>query len=136
MRKAKSSAVKKSRKVIANKSPTDRSVWLCVFEVTDSQSPRRFLGKPCCIAEQKLIRPGPELDAWLRKTQSEKHPELVRVLYGEMPTAKEPGGPDTPFSLPADKGRIGAALRRLREKLRCKGYTVHGDKNPLRRLCD
>ncbi len=127
MRKAKSSAAKKSCKIIANKSTADRSVWLCVFEVADSEGPRRFPDKPCCIAEQKVIKPGPALDAWLKKAQSGKHDKLVRVLYEEMPAADEPGGPDQPFALPADQGRIEAALRRLRERLRCKGYTVHGD---------
>lgn len=67
-------------------------VWLCVFELADQAVPRRFPDKPHVRVEQKVIKPGPDLDSWLKRAKAKKRPELVRVLSSKMPQAHEPGG--------------------------------------------
>lgn len=110
-----------------SKKPTDTKpypVWLCVFEVAYADIPTRFPGKPHVKVDRKTIKPGPDLQAWLQRAKSGKHPELVRILESEMPAEHEPGGLHKPFEYPRDQKRIQNALRDLREKLRCDGYTI------------
>lgn len=99
-------------------------VWLCVFEVAGREVPPRFPDKPHIQVAQKSIKPGPELNTWLDKARSKKRPGLVRVLSELMPAHDEPGGLLNPFEYPRDERLIKTALRKLREKLRCEGYTV------------
>mgnify|MGYP003349061280 CR=1 FL=1 len=99
-------------------------VWLCVFEVADSQVPPRFPNKPHIQVEQKSIKPGPELNTWLNKARLKKRPGLVRVLSELMPAHDLPGGLLNPFEYPRDQELIKRSLLKLREKLRCEGYTV------------
>jgi hypothetical protein len=99
-------------------------VWLCVFELAYPTIPTRFPDKPHIRVERKSIRPGAELDAWLKRARANKHPELVRVLSNEMPADHEPGGLRNPFESPRDDASIKNALKKLREKLRCDRYTI------------
>lgn len=99
-------------------------VWLCVFEVTYADVATRFTNKPHIKVEQKALKPGDELNAWLKRARAKKRPELVRVRDDLMPTANDPGGLHAPFEYPRDEKLIEKALRKLREKLRCEGYTV------------
>jgi len=100
--------------------------WLCVFELDDSAGPRRITSKPHLNVEQKAIKPGPELEAWLEKTKASKRPELVRVRYDLMPQDQQRGGRLKPYRFPRDKALIDDALKHLRERLRCQGFTVDG----------
>ena len=95
--------------------------WLCVFEIDDSGGPRRISDKPRVLVKEKIVQPGAKLDAWLQKTKQSKRPELVRVRYDLMPASEQP----TPYQYPRDKQLISAALKSLRKKLLCKGYTVN-----------
>jgi hypothetical protein len=70
--------------------PTPR--WLCVFELDDSAGQRRVPGKPHVRVEQKAIKPGPDLEAWLKKTKASKRPELVQVRDDLMPNDQQHGG--------------------------------------------
>ena len=63
--------------------------WLCVFELDDSAGQRRIPGKPSVRVEQKSIKPGPDLEAWLEKTKASKRPELIRVRYDLMPESQQ-----------------------------------------------
>lgn len=101
-------------------------VWLCVFELADGTVPRRFPEKPHVRVEQKSIKPGSDLNAWLQRGRSGKHPELLRVLESEMPAEQEPGGLNNPFEFPRDQARIKKAVTKLRDKLRCEGFTIGG----------
>ena len=107
--------------------PTPR--WLCVFELDDSAGPRRVPGKPNVRVEQKSIKPGPDLEAWLGKTKASKRPELVRVRDDLMPKDQQHGGRLKPYKYPRDKDLLDKALTALREKLRCQGFTVDGVKD-------
>jgi hypothetical protein len=71
--------------------------WLCVFELGDSAGQRRVTGKPNVRVEQKAIKPGPDLDAWLVKSKASKRPELVRVRYDLMPKDQQHGGRLKPY---------------------------------------
>ena len=104
--------------------PTPR--WLCVFELDDSAGPRRVPGKPNVRVEQKSIKPGPDLEAWLGKTKASKRPELVRVRDDLMPKDQQHGGRLKPYKYPRDKDLLDKALTALRETLRCQGFTVDG----------
>jgi hypothetical protein len=104
--------------------PTPR--WLCVFELDDSAGPRRVPGKPHVRVEQKAIKPGPELEAWLEKAKASKRPELVRVRYDLMPKDQQHGGRLRPYKYPHENSLLVKALQDLREKLRCHGFTVDG----------
>lgn len=99
-------------------------VWLCVFEVAYAGVPVRIPGRPHIRIEQKAIQPGKSLDAWVKKAQAKNRPELVRVLYEAMPAERKPGGRLAPFEYPRDERLIKTALRKLREKLRCEGFTI------------
>ena len=103
------------------KPPRPSNRWLCVFETNDSGVPRLISDKPRVWVEQKTVQPGVNLDAWLQKTKQSKRPELVRVRYDLMPTSEQP----TPYQYPRDKELISDALKSLREKLLCEGYTVN-----------
>ena len=104
--------------------PTPR--WLCVFELDDSVGPRRVPSKPHVRVEQKALKPGPDLDAWLERAKASKRPELVRVRYDLMPKDKQHGGRLKPYKYPGKKHLIDKALHALREKLCCQGFTVDG----------
>lgn len=101
-------------------------VWLCVFELAGGAVPRRFPEKPHVRVEQKPIKPGSDLNAWLERARSGKHPDFVRVLDSEMPAEHEPGGLHNPFEFPRDQARIKKALTNLRDRLRCDGFTLGG----------
>jgi hypothetical protein len=100
------------------------AVWLCVFEVAYADIPTRFAGKPHVKIEQKALKPGDELNAWLKRARAKKRPELVRVRDDLMPAAHDPGGLHAPFEYPRDEKLIERALRKLRENLRCVGFTI------------
>lgn len=106
---------------------TSHPVWLCVFELAGLPVPQRFPDKPHVRVEQKAIKPGPDLDAWLERARAGKDPELVRVRYDQMPDEQEPGGLDRPFESPQEQPAIRRALHKLREQLRCDGFTIGGD---------
>lgn len=100
--------------------------WLCVFELDDSTGQRRVPSKPNVRVEQKAIKPGPDLEAWLEKTKATKRPELARVRYDLMPKDQQRGGRLNPYKYPRDKAPLDTALKHLREKLHCQGFTVDG----------
>ena len=102
------------------KPPRPSNRWLCVFETDDSDGTRRISDKPRVLVKQKTVQPGAKLDTWFQKTKSRK-PKFVRVRYDLMPASEQP----TPYKYPRDKELIKAALKSLREKLLCKGYTVN-----------
>jgi predicted GIY-YIG superfamily endonuclease len=52
---------------------------------------------------------------------------VVNVVYEAMPKPAEPGGRDCPFIKPAQKSAVDAAMKLIRQQLRCDGYTVNGD---------
>ena len=99
--------------------PSDR--WLCVFETDDSGVPRLISDKPRVWVEQKTVQPGVNLDAWFQRIKQSKRPEFVRVCYDLMPARQQ----SKPYRYPRDKELIKAALKSLRKKLLCKGYTVN-----------
>jgi hypothetical protein len=103
-----------------------RPQWLCVFELDDSAGQRRVPGKPLLKLEQKAIKPGRDLDAWLEKAKANKRPELVRVRYDLMPDDQQHGGRLKPYKCPLEKELHNTAPKALREKLRCQGFTVDG----------
>ena len=114
---------------VQRKPVAPRLVWLCVFEVACPDVRVRFPGKPHIRVERKSIRPGPELDAWLKQARLKNRPELRRALYDKMPTEHEPGGLHMPFETPRDQDAIKRALRELREKLRCEQFTIGGSQD-------
>ena len=103
--------------------------WLCVFELDNSVGQRRIPGKPHLRVEQKAIKPGPDLDAWLEKAKASTRPELVKVGYDLMPKDQQHGVLLKPYKYPRDKDLLDKALTALREKLRCQGFTVDGVKD-------
>jgi hypothetical protein len=100
--------------------------WLYVFELDDSAGERRVPGKPSVKVQQKAIKPGEDLDAWLVKSKASKRPEFVRVRDDLMPKDQQHGGRLKPYKYPRDKELLDKALTALREKLRCQGFTVDG----------
>jgi predicted GIY-YIG superfamily endonuclease len=52
---------------------------------------------------------------------------VVNVVYEAMPKPAESGGRDCPFIKPEQKLDIDAAMKSMRQRLRCDGYTVNGD---------
>lgn len=104
-----------------------RPAWLCVFEETLPDVPRRVPDKPHVRVEQKSIRPGPELEDWLGRARRGKRPELVSVRNDLMPQDQHRGGLCRPYKLPEDRAKIDEALKKLRGKLRCAGFTVNAD---------
>ena len=103
------------------KPPRPSNRWLCVFETDDSDGTRRISDKPRVLVKQKTVQPGAKLDTWLQKTKQSKRPELVRVRYDLMPASQQ----SKQYRYPRDKELIKAALKSLRKKLLCKGYTVN-----------
>jgi hypothetical protein len=98
--------------------------WLCVFELDDSAGPRRIPGKPNVKVEQKAIKPGPDLEAWLDKTKASKRPELVRVRDDLMPKDQQHGGRLEPYKYCRSSAL--RAERDLRLYFESKGYEVDG----------
>ena len=96
--------------------------WVLVRPVS------RFFGQrmPHVKVVQKAIKPGPALEAWLGKTKASKRPGLFRVRHDLMPKDQQHGGLLKPYKFPRDKGLLETALKALREKLRCQGFTVDG----------
>ena len=103
------------------KPPRPSNRWLCVFETKHSGEPRLMSDKPPVWVEQKTVQPGVNLDAWLQKTKQSKRSDFVRVRYDLMPARQQ----SKPYRYPRDKELIKAALKSLREKLLCEGYTVN-----------
>ena len=106
--------------------------WVCVFEVDDSQNPRRHPAKPHVRVEAMSIKPGRDLDAWVAKSRRAKKKGIVRVLNAEMPKPENSGGFLRPFRYPEQKAAIKTALTTLREQLRCRRYTVDGEQRTWR----
>jgi hypothetical protein len=77
-----------------------------------------LLQAPGVRVERKSIRPGVELEAWLRRARASKHPEIARVLSTRMPKDHEPGGLLNPFKSPRGDASLKRALNKLREQLR------------------
>ena len=103
------------------KPPRPSDCWLCVFEIDDSGGPRRISDKPRVLVKQKTVQPGAKLDTWFQKTKQSKRSDFVRVRYDLMPARQQ----SKPYRYPRDKELIKAALKSLREKLLCEGYTVN-----------
>ena len=76
-----------------------------------------------CVA----VQPGLPLDRWVKRSRRAKRREIVDVLYDLMPRRNQPGGQDCPFVVPAQSDAKQAALKKLRQQLRCDGYTVNDD---------
>jgi len=102
-------------------------VWLCVFEVADTEQQRRHPDKPNVRVTTTECEPGPKLDEWVKNSPAARKKGYVRVLYSEMPGPDQQGGLRRPFRKPADDEKLDAALKNLREQLRCRKYTVNCD---------
>ncbi|MFM9059673.1 MAG: hypothetical protein ACKOSQ_11215 [Planctomycetaceae bacterium] len=108
-------------------SPQPHPVWICVFELHDPSIPRRSPDKPLIRLASKIVRPGPDLDAWVQRARTRKKSTIVRVHTQAMPGDHEPGGLHCPFEYPREQHAVKKALERLRRKLRCEGYTIGAD---------
>jgi len=53
--------------------------------------------------------------------------DVVDVLYNLMPRRGELGGRDRPFLMPEQQDAKEAVLKKIRQQLRCDGYTVNDD---------
>ena len=108
--------------------PTEsRRVWLCVLKTCDLVGPRRHPERPRVVVKSLPTRPGLDLDRWVKTSRRAKRMRVVNVVYEAMPAAGQPGGRDQPFLSPSQRDTIKAAEKRLRQRLRCDGYTVNGD---------
>lgn len=110
----------------------ERLEWLCVFKIDDAVAPRRAPGKPNVRVEALSVKPGPELDDWAINDPRAKKLRITEVLYPEMPADDHPGGLLRPYKCPDAQARASEALKRLREHLRCRGYTVNGSQTTWR----
>lgn len=102
-------------------------VWLCVLKTNALGEPQRRADRPRIIVKPLAHRPGHELDKWVKTSRKARRRRVVDVLYELMPGHSQPGGRDNPFIRPTQSEEILAAVKALRERLRCDGYTVHGD---------
>lgn len=109
-------------------SPSTTSVWLCVLKTNAFGEPRRRADRPRVIVKPLSRRPGHELDRWVKKSSRAKRMRVTDALYELMPSHSQPGGRDNPFIRPTQNDEIKAAAKALRERLRCDGFTVNGDK--------
>lgn len=125
----------KKRRNAASKKPSSSKTsleWLCVLKVDDAVAPRRTPGKPNVRVEALSVKPGPELDNWVIEDPRAKKLRITGVLYPEMPAEDHPGGLLRPYKCPDEQARVEEALKRLRENLRCRGYTVNGSQTTWR----
>jgi len=112
--------------------PPCRLKWLCVLVVDDSVAPRRDRRKPNVRVEALSVQPGADLDAWVKNSRQASKWRVTGVLYAEMPLENHAGGLLRPYRCPGQDARVKTALRHLREKLRCRRYTVNGDQKTWR----
>jgi len=102
-------------------------VWVCVLKMSDLTGPRRRADRPRVMVKALPKRPGLELDRWVKTSRRAKRMRVVNVVYEAMPQPAQPGGRDNPFIKPTQKPDVDAAMKLLRQQLRCDGYTVNGD---------
>ena len=102
-------------------------VWVCVLKMSDLTGPRRRADRPRVVVKALPKRPGLELDQWVKTSRRAKRMRVVNVVYEAMPRPSELGGRDCPFIKPTQKPEVDAAMKLLRQQLRCEGYTVNGD---------
>ena len=102
-------------------------VWVCVLKMSDLTGPRRRADRPRVVVKALPKRPGLELDEWVKTSRRAKRMRVVNVVYEAMPRPSELGGRDCPFIKPTQKTEMDAAMKLLRQQLRCEGYTVNGD---------
>ena len=99
---------------------------LC-FEGQRFYRPTSTSGSTTCGGESFAKRPGLELDRWVKTSRRAKRMSVVNVVYEVMPQPSQLGGRDQPFIKPTQNSELNAAMKRLRQQLRCDGYTVNGD---------
>jgi hypothetical protein len=128
MKKPASPGRKKPR---ALKSPV-RLKWLCVLEIDDAVAPRRDPGKPNVRVEALSVKPGADMDAWVKNSRQAKKWRVTGVLKSEMPDENHAGGLLRPYRCPVQNAQVKKALADLRERLRCRRYTVNGDQTTWR----
>ena len=104
-----------------------QQVWICVLKVSDFTGPRRRVDRPRVVVKALRKRPGLELDRWVKTSRRAKRMRVVNVVYEVMPQPSQLGGRDQPFIKPTQNSELNAAMKRLRQQLRCDGYTVNGD---------
>lgn len=102
-------------------------VWVCVLKTSDLIGLRRRADRPRVVVKALTKRPGFELDRWVKTSRRAKRMRVVNVVYEAMPKPAEPGGRDCPFIKPVQKSAVDAAMKLIRQQLRCDGYTVNGD---------
>lgn len=102
-------------------------VWLCVFKLRKVTHLMRRPDRPRVQVRCVAVQPGLPLDRWVKRSRRAKRREIVDVLYELMPRRGEPGGRDSPFRLPQHRDAKAAATKKLRQQLRCDGYTVNDD---------
>lgn len=119
----------------ASKKTQDRKPtlkWLCVLEVDDSVAPRRDPGKPNVRVEALPVKPGEDLEAWVKNSRQAQKWQVTGVVNTEMPAESHAGGLLRPYRCPAQQDRLDKALQDLRERLRCRRYTVNGGQTKWR----
>ena len=104
-----------------------RRLWLCVFKLRKVAHRMRRPDRPRVQVRCVAVQPGLPLDRWVKRSRRAKRREIVDVLYDLMPRRNQPGGQDYPFVVPAQSDAKQAALKKLRQQLRCDGYTVNDD---------
>ena len=102
-------------------------VWVCVLKMSDLTGARRRADRPRVVVKALPKRPGLELDRWVKTSRMAKSMRVVNVVYEAMPRPAQLGGRDNPFMKPTQKSDVEAAMKQLRQQLRCDGYTVNGD---------
>ena len=102
-------------------------VWICVLKMSDLTGPRRRADRPRVVVKALPKRPGLALDRWVKTSRRANRMRVVNVVYEAMPRPSQPGGRDCPFIKPTQKPEVNAAMKLLRQQLRCDGYTVNGD---------
>ena len=102
-------------------------VWVCVLKMSDLTGARRRADRPRVVVKALPKRPGLELDRWVKTSIRAKSMRVVNVVYEAMPRPAQLGGRDNPFMKPTQKSDVEAAMKQLRQQLRCDGYTVNGD---------
>lgn len=104
-----------------------RRLWACVFKLKKRPDRMRRLDRPRVRVRAVAVQPGLLLDRWVKRSRRAARRDVVDVLYELMPRRGELGGRDRPFLMPEQQDAKEAVLKKIRQQLRCDGYTVNDD---------
>lgn len=108
-------------------STTQRSEWICVFELDESAGPRRNPALPRLKVTRVRTPPGDELDKEIASGKRRRAKRAVCVRYDLMPKDTRPGGKLRPFVVPRQAIAAQTAEETLIDRLSAAGFTVNGN---------